>query len=190
MTRRAAWDGVRALRLLVFAVTATCLALLSHRLAGGASPAWAPTVLACALPGAAGAVLTRRRRGPLEILVVLAAVQVAMHVVFDCSASAMPSMSSAGGGSMSPGAGLLMPAAHTVAVGGTALLLARGEAALHAVLDVLAWLRRGARPMPGAPAPVPVVGRRAWSMTVAPAGLQPGLVAAADVVRRGPPSLV
>jgi len=200
------WDGVRAVRLTAFAVAATCLALGSHVLAGGALPALVPTLLACLLPGAAGALLTRRRRGPLEILVVLGAVQLAMHEVFAAVATspastgsgmAMPadgpmaSMGSMPVGSWGAGPGggaLVMPGAHLAATVATAALLTWGEHALHTLVQVLALVCRGCGWTVPVAVPRPVAVRRLRPVPVEPSGPRLGLVAAAGVIRRGPPT--
>jgi hypothetical protein len=196
------WDAVRVLRLVAFAVTATCLALGSHLLAGGMLPAVVPGVLACVLPGVAGALLTRRRRGPVEILVVLSAVQLAMHEVFSttaampgsadpaCSMTAMAMTASPGasaGGPAAVGGGVLMVAAHAIAVVITAVVLARGECALDALLTVLARMRRGCRRGLGSLPQLPVLDGPTWSVAAVPQGMRLGLVASAAVARRGPP---
>jgi hypothetical protein len=198
------WDGVRALRPAAFAVAATCLALGSHVLAGGGVPALAPTLLACLLPGAAGALLTRRRRGPLEILVVLGAVQLTMHEVFaaagvspartgsgaampaDCPMASMGSMS-VGSGDAGSGGAWLMLGAHLGATVATAVLLAWGEHVLHTLVQVLAQVRRGSRWTVSVAAPRPVAARPLRPVSVTPSVPRLGLVAVAGVARRGPP---
>ena len=207
MVRRVTgWDGVRALRLAVFSVAATCLALGSHLLAGGALPALVPTLLACLLPAAAGVVLTRRRRGSLDILVVLGLVQLAMHEVFVAgdphpgtagSGAAMPAdclmgpLGFAGQTAMgASGAALVMVGVHLAATIITAGLLARGEQALHVLMPLVDWMRRGTRVSVAPARSVPVLMRSVRQVTVPPSVPRLGLVAIAAVARRGPPTPV
>jgi hypothetical protein len=185
------WDGVRALRLTAFAVAATCLALGSHVIAGGRVPGALPTLVACAFPGIAGAVLTRRRRGPVDILVVLGVVQLAMHEVF-----AAPGEPTHAAGAMPPHCqgvgcgGAVMLLAHLVATVATAALLARGEQVVHVLMPLVDWMRRGAGWTARVVRPLPVAGRQTRPVTAVPTVPRLGLVAVADVARRGPPTLV
>jgi hypothetical protein len=196
-------DGVRAVRLAAFAVAATCLALGSHVLAGGGLPAWAPLLVACLLPGAAGVLLTRRRRGLLDIFVMFGGVQLAMHEVFAAAATSRGRAGSGGGmsgdcpmTSLAPvgqgtagsgGGGLVMLAAHLAATVATAALLAWGEHVLGALVRALALVHRGSRWMASAAAPRPVAVRLPRPVIAGPPVSGLGLVAMGGVVRRGPP---
>jgi hypothetical protein len=187
--------GVRAARLAAFSVTAMVLALGAHVLAGGPPPALLPTVAAVALPALAAGPLTRRRRGLLEIAVVLGAVQLALHEVFAAAATgplhatghvhAMGHADAATG--LTGHSSLTMTGAHVVAVALTAALLTRGERLWHLLVTwwrVLPRLVRDAVGLLPVPAPAPMV------PVVRPAGSFPSYRAAGCVVRRGPPPRV
>jgi len=185
------------LRLSVFSVIATVLALGSHVLAGGAPPALPATAVAVLLTLVTAAGLARRARGAIGLGVPLAALQLVLHEIFMSAAGPVTgSITAATSASVAgPPAGhvhdnggagsVAMLLAHGAAVLVTALLLARGERLLGLLLD---WLR----PVP-APCAVPdpppffrVPGRPVVAAAVA---LRPAvLLAAAPAVRRGPPA--
>lgn len=176
---------MRALRLAAFSTAATVLALGAHVLAGGAPPSVWSTVPAVGLPAAAAAVLSRRRRGALELVVVLGAVQLVLHELFTVCASTPgpaaphhhPQVTSAGESSW-------MLAAHAGAVIVTAVLLARGDQMLcllqtwwNALPTVVRGLPRPA--VPFRPRPAVPLGPPLHELPCRRAGT--------SVVRRGPP---
>ncbi|MEV7808079.1 MFS transporter [Microbispora sp. NPDC088329] len=124
------------------AFTAVCLGLgvVAHLFGGGAV---APGALALGLPAvfAAALPLTGRERTLRTILPLLAALQVALHVLFALSSPSsawhvLAGHAMAGHTHATPSFGMLL--AHGWAVALTALWLARGEAALWALLRRLA----------------------------------------------------
>ena len=188
VTGGAAAGGVRALRLTAFCAAATALAVGAHLAGGGMPPDAVATALASLLAAAAGWVLTRRRRGLLDILAVLAAVQVVTHELFATAPTAsLPGMPMAGM-PMGGAGGAVMLAAHALAVAVTAVLLARGERLVHDLTAVLAWVRGGAHRLrhgDAVPAvPVPGVLR---GPVVAVRPQLSVLVVRHIVERRGPP---
>jgi hypothetical protein len=184
-------DAVRAARLLGFATAATVIALGGHLLAGGVPAGPVATGCAVAVSGLAAAALTRRgavRR--VEVVVVLGAVQLVLHEIF--AASGGHGADPVGHGADPVGhvghsghpSGLAMSLAHAAAVLVTGGLLAHGDRLLQLIRG---WLRRvpspsALRPVPVRPDPWrPVTGRR-------PVRPLPSLLAAAPLVRRGPPA--
>jgi hypothetical protein len=177
-------DGARVLRLYVFSVIATVLALGSHVLAGGAPPELPVTAVAVLLTLVTAAGLSRRARGPIGLGLPLAALQLVLHEIF-MSAAGQPAGHPAGHLHDAGGASIAMVSAHAAAVLVTALLLARGERLLDLVLG---WLR---------PVPAPAVGQDpppsfrspGRPVVAAAVALRPALLlAAAPAVRRGPPA--
>jgi hypothetical protein len=140
----------------LLAVSAAALSVTAHRLADGGLPDPAMTVLLTGLFGWTATALTRRARGTVATVTLLGAAQLVMHLLLTTLAGhhdmyAMPGST-----------GLGMVSAHAVATVLTALLLARADATLLAVLAALrAFLPRlfSALPVPAAPAPVPVRAR-------------------------------
>nr|WP_189181618.1 MFS transporter [Microbispora rosea] len=174
------------------AFTAVCLGLgvLAHLLSGGTV---APGVLALGLPAVftVALPLSGRERTLRAILPLLAVLQVALHVLFALT-SPSPSPSTvrfvaghflAGHTHAGPGLGMLL--AHGWAVVLTALWLARGEAALWALLRRLAvrLTRIAADPAPPvfAPPASPHPDEPRMPRSVAPRHC---------VTRRGPPRLL
>jgi hypothetical protein len=138
--------ALRVLRGGLLAVTSASLAVAAHAVAGGGLPDTGLTLLLTAGVGAAGVALADRRRGPLAILLALAASHLGMHLVL---ALAMP------GEPLVPGGSMLL--AHLAGVAVAGLLLTRAEAAIFAVLAAVARLlpRPPHRPLPPVdPAPL------------------------------------
>jgi hypothetical protein len=181
-----AWraDGARVLRLCVFSVIATVLALGSHVLAGGAPPELPVTAVTVLLTLLTAAGLSRRARGPIGLGVPLAALQLVLHEILTSAAGPVAGQP-AGHVHDTGSAGIAMALAHAAAVLVTALLLARGERLLGLVLG---WLRPV--PAPGAVQEPPPVFRTPGRPVVAAAvALRSAvLLAAAPAVRRGPPA--
>ncbi|MEV4167937.1 MFS transporter [Nonomuraea sp. NPDC049709] len=126
----------RLARTAVFAVVCLGLGVAAHLLGGASVPAPA-MVAASGLAFAAAYPLAGRERSLAVILPLLAGVQVVLHLLFSLSHAASPRMPASHLHSgLVPGLGMLV--AHGLAVGLTALWLARGEAALWALLRRLA----------------------------------------------------
>ncbi|MDH2429502.1 MFS transporter [Sphaerisporangium sp. TRM90804] len=132
---------LRLVRASAFAVVCVTLAVLGHRVAGGAGPPEWATTAGVAGVALAAACMAGRERSPQTIIGSLAGAQVALHQLFD--------LSSGGGGSVLSlhpahaeglGAGIGMIVAHLTATLLTGWWLARGESALWSVLR-----RAGAR---------------------------------------------
>jgi hypothetical protein len=137
----------RLARAAVFAVVCLGLSVAAHRLAGGSvTPPVAVLGLVLAFGAAAG--VSGRERSLAVILPLLVGMQAALHVLFSLShapavhevlghahgalghtPAGMDGMAASG---LAPGLGMLV--AHGWAAGLTALWLARGEAALWALL--------------------------------------------------------
>jgi hypothetical protein len=161
----------------LLAVSAAALSVTAHRLADGGLPDPAMTVLLSGLFGWTATALARKARGPVATLALLGAAQLVMHLLLTTLAGhhdvyAMPGST-----------GLGMLTAHAVATVLTALLLARADATL---LALLAALRRILPRLPGV-LPVPVT---AAAPIPAPSGAPSHLVGV-DLRRihgrRGPP---
>lgn len=176
-------DGVRALRLAVFSIAATVLALGAHVLGGGEPPALLTTGAAVLLPAAAAVALSRRRRRLVEIVVVLGAVQLLLHEIFAAGPSAGPGHSGhVGHVGHSPHP--WMPVTHVLAVLLTGLLLAHGERVLGLLLT---WWRSVPTVWRAHVVPVVVARRPVLPVAVRVRPAPPSLRACAPVVRRGPP---
>ncbi|MFD9891600.1 hypothetical protein ACFWY9_19865 [Amycolatopsis sp. NPDC059027] len=135
----------------MLAVSSAALAVTAHALADGGVPDAALTLLLTGLIGWTATALAGKARGPLATIALLGSGQLVMHLVLTTLAGhAMPDA----------GAGLTMTAAHAVATVLTALLLARADAMLLAVLSALRAvlpLLLGTLPVPAAaPVPLPV----------------------------------
>lgn len=142
-----------ATRGVLLAVCAAALSVTAHRLADGGLPDPAMTALLTGLFGWTATALTRKARGTVATVTLLGAAQLVMHLLLTTLAGhhdmyAMPGST-----------GLGMVTAHAVATVLTALLLARADATLLALLAALrAFLPRlfSSLPVPAAPALVPV----------------------------------
>ncbi|WP_431930091.1 MFS transporter [Nonomuraea jabiensis] len=119
----------RLVRAMVFAVVCCGLGALAHLLGGGSVPAPA-AAMAFSISFAAAVPVTGRERGTKAILPLLAGAQVVLHLLFSTTPVALAA------GHLHPGlvpdVGMLI--AHGLATVMTALWLARGEAALWALL--------------------------------------------------------
>lgn len=149
----------RLVRATAFAVVCAGLGVFAHIVAGGT------VSLGSAMTGftasfAAGALVSGRERGPAAVLALLTTLQVALHLLFslahtvstpDLASPALAGGSHAHAGLL-PGLGMLVM--HGWAVGLTALWLARGEAALWALVRRIG-VRLGLR-LPLAPGPIVV----------------------------------
>lgn len=166
-----------ATRGVLLAVSAGTLSVTAHRLADGGLPDPAMTALLTALFGWTATALTRRARGPVATITLLGAAQLVMHLLLTTLAGHHDMYAM-------PGTGLGMVTAHAVATVLTALLLARADATLLAVLGALrAILPRLLTPLPvpsAAPALVP-------TRTAAPGHLV-GVHLRRIHGRRGPPA--
>lgn len=178
------WRSARAGALTLVTVV---LAAGAHASAGGSLPSlW--VLLALTLPtfGAAFALAGRRPSTPIT-LVALAASQFLLHQGFAALAGEGCSthhvvVTACASTPHAHGSGVGMLAAHVLATAVTGILLARGEQALFALADRLAWrlpaLQRVSLPvLPRLPRPVE---RR----------VRPRLVDAVVPVRRGPPPVL
>ncbi|MGR6913412.1 MFS transporter [[Actinomadura] parvosata] len=126
----------RLARTAVFAVVCLGLGVVAHVLGGASVPAPA-MVAALGLAFAAAYPLSGRERSFAVILPLLAGLQVALHLLFSLSHAASPqALAGHLHSGLVPGLGMLV--AHGLAVGMTALWLARGEAALWSLLRRLA----------------------------------------------------
>ncbi|MEV5888133.1 MFS transporter [Nonomuraea fuscirosea] len=126
----------RLARTAVFAVVCLGLGVAAHVLGGSSVPAPA-MVVALGLAFGAAYPLAGRERSLTLILPLLAGLQALLHLLFSLSHTVSPEAPALHLHSgLVPGLGML--AAHGWAVGLTALWLARGEAALWALLRRLA----------------------------------------------------
>ncbi|MEV0613516.1 MFS transporter [Nonomuraea sp. NPDC050404] len=126
----------RLARTAVFAVVCLGLGVAAH-LVGGASVPAPAMVAALGLAFAGAYPLAGRERSLAVILPLLAGLQVVLHLLFSLSHTASPqALAIHLHSGLVPGLGMLV--AHGWAVGLTALWLARGEAALWALLRRLA----------------------------------------------------
>jgi len=170
---------VRALRVLVLATVTVLLAAAAHALGGGGRPG-ASAILLAVPPVALGALaLTRRRCGAARIGLALLGAQTALHVhfhVLPAAAHGAPRIAPGGHCASAPGirgaaglghasgatgaspdlwAGIVpapgMLAFHALATLATALLLARGEKLLWALVDRIAPALPGRPARPVAP---------------------------------------
>jgi hypothetical protein len=119
VTRRPA--PARALRGALLAVSSTTLAVTAHGVAGGGWPEMLPVLPLSVLLAYVGVSLAERWRSRWTVVGVLAATELAQHVL----------LSVIHGGSMFPPG--LMTAAHLVSLLLTAVLVAKADAAVVAV---------------------------------------------------------
>lgn len=122
--------ALRVLRGAVLAVTSAALAVAAHTAGGGMPPDTGLTVLLTLGVGAVGVALAGRRRSTGAILAVLAAAQLATHVILALGEMGMPSHENE----------LVMPAAHALAVLASAVLLGHADDAVFLAAAVLAML--------------------------------------------------
>lgn len=172
MTTRPA--PTRLARAVLLAVTSAALSVTAHGAAGGSVTEFAPALPLTLLVAFAGTALAERGRRPWTILATLGAAQVGQHALLNLGHHAADG----------PGLGFsptAMTAAHVVAALLTGLLLARADAALHAVAGAVARL------LPPPLTPVASAGAL-WSPTpsAAPSALV-GVVMRRVHGRRGPP---
>ncbi|SEP53844.1 hypothetical protein SAMN04489732_13225 [Amycolatopsis saalfeldensis] len=137
----------------LLAVSSGTLAVTAHAVAGGGVPDPALTLLLTGLLGWTATAVAGKARGPVATVVVLGAGQLVMHLVLTVlAAHEMPPATGWSGG-------WAMTASHAVATVLTALLLARADRMLLAVLHVVrAFLPLLTRALPvpaAAPAPIP-----------------------------------
>jgi hypothetical protein len=157
----------RRFRAVTFAAIATQLAALGHLAGGGGTPDAAVLLVGGATIGAIATGLTSRRRGWSSIFGVLLACQLAFHLLFSVDVHAM----AGGAHPVLPVDDLLMLSFHLLAAAVSALVLARGEAALFGLFAALRrfvllgsraivvdlppqWVSRGAGPSSPRPAGV------------------------------------
>lgn len=165
------WRGLRAG---VFAVVAALLAAAGHAVGGGEFPDAAALLSTTTVLGGTVTGLARRRRTAGGIFAVLLASQVAFHLVFTVTEHQHHALDLA-----------RMTAFHVVAAGLAALVLARGESALFALLS---FLGRVAPTLPGG-APQPAVPGRVRRRFDAGTPVIRG-VDLRSISRRGPPLVV
>ncbi|MFE3174549.1 hypothetical protein ACFXPA_44270 [Amycolatopsis sp. NPDC059090] len=130
----------------LLALSSASLAVTAHAAADGGLPDPALTLLLTGLLGWTATALAGRARGPLATIAVLGGGQLVMHLVLTTLGGHDPS-----GAAAAPD-GWAMTAAHAVATLLTALVLARADAMLLAVLRVV----RVILPLLIRPLPVPV----------------------------------
>jgi hypothetical protein len=157
----------------VLAVTSAALAVLAHTAAGGTLPDTGLTVLLTVGVAAVGVTLASRRRSTAAVLAVLAAAQLASHVLLSVDAM---------GGMPSHGDGLPMLGAHALAVLVSAVVLARADDAVFLVAAVLAMLLPVLAVPPPPEAPVRIRRR------LRPADRQVTVLLRRSHARRGPPA--
>jgi hypothetical protein len=168
---------IRGLRALVFAVACVAVTAALHFAAGGALISFGAFTAAIAAVAGPAYCLGGRRRGMGVLAVACALAQSGLHVWFI--------LASGHAQHVVPGPAMIL--VHALAMGVTAMWLARGDAALAAFLDLLIlafgpglWLRLLAADGPVLP-PLPLA-RFAD-------GVRPRLALLASAVpRRGPPA--
>lgn len=169
----------RMLRSAAFAVVATALAAIGHMTGGGRPPD-----AALLLVGAGGVTLictglTTRRRSLPEIVGLLAACQLAFHLLF--SLDVHRHVDTVTGWTFLPAAPLPMLAVHLVATALSGLVLAKGESALFRLFAVL----RRAVMLITSPAAIDV--SPSWTPVPATSGVRPTGALLSTSPRRGPP---
>ncbi|GAA3155129.1 hypothetical protein GCM10010466_52600 [Planomonospora alba] len=170
---------LRLARAAVFAVVCLGLSVAAHLFAGG-RVSGAGALGGLALAFAAAAALSGRERTPAVIVPLLAGLQAAGHVVFSLTGGAAPAAAPHTHSGLLPALGML--AMHGWAAVLVSLWLARGEAALWALLRRLPVRLRRVLRVHAVPEPVPFFAVRAAE----PRALRPALLRHA-VRRRGPP---
>ncbi|WP_447005024.1 hypothetical protein ACRAKI_00230 [Saccharothrix isguenensis] len=131
MTRRPA--PTRFARAVLLAVTSAALSVAAHGAAGGSVTEFAPALPLTLLVAFAGASIAERGRRPWTILVTLGVAQLGQHALLNLGHHTADG----------PGIGfspVVMTAAHVVAALLTGLLLARADAALHALVGAVSRL--------------------------------------------------
>ncbi|MET8987130.1 MFS transporter [Nonomuraea wenchangensis] len=125
----------RLLRTTAFAVVCCGLSAFAHLLGGGRVTALM-AVAALMVSFVAAMPATGRERGGTAVFLLLAGVQVGLHLLFSFAPPVLPVLSGVPGGhahsGLVPGVGMLV--SHGLATVMTALWLARGEAVLWALL--------------------------------------------------------
>ncbi|WP_367133780.1 hypothetical protein [Saccharothrix sp. HUAS TT1] len=172
MTSRPA--PTRLARAALLAVTSAALSVAAHGAAGGSITEFAPALPLTLLVAFAGTAVAERGRRPWTTLATLGVAQVGQHALLNLGHHTADG----------PGLGFdptAMTAAHVVAALLTGLLLARADAALHALVGVVTRLA------PPPLTPVTPVGAL-WVLTPAPSADTPVDVLLRRVHgRRGPP---
>ncbi|WP_154676365.1 hypothetical protein [Amycolatopsis benzoatilytica] len=162
----------------LLALSSASLAVTAHAAADGGLPDPALTLLLTGLLGWTATALAGRARGRLGTVAVLGAGQLVMHLVLTTLAGHHPS-----GAATAPN-GWAMTAAHAVATVLTALVLARADAMLLAVLRVLRMILPLLVPAVPVPVGAPLVARRRPDSAVPLTQLELRRVRG----RRGPPA--
>ncbi|MEU4442559.1 hypothetical protein AB0K14_01305 [Actinosynnema sp. NPDC050801] len=172
MTSRPA--PTRLARAVLLATTSAALSVAAHGAAGGSVTEFAPALPLTLLVAFAGTALADRGRRPWTILGTLGAAQLGQHALLGLGHHAADG----------PGLGFsptAMTVAHVVAALLTGLLLARADAALHALVGAVTRL------LPPPATPVVPAGAL-WALAPAPAVDTPVDVLLRRVHgRRGPP---
>jgi len=170
---------LRAVRGATLAIASALLAGTAHVAAGGSAPDGALATLLTLVAAAAGTALADRRRGPLALLAAVGTTQMLLHLLLEGLGT------HAAGAAAFPVHTPAMTAAHALAAGITALLLAGADSAVFTV--AAGWRRIVAvvplrMPSPLAPARRPV---RPVTPAEVPAPLR--VLLATLLRRRGPP---
>lgn len=162
----------------MLAVTSATLAVTAHAVAGGGLPDAGITVLLTLGVAGLGVALADRRRRTTSILAVLAAAQLATHVLL--SVGSPMGMSTDMSMDMSPA----MLCAHVVAVLLSALLLAGADGAVFAFAAALAMLLPTVCALPPVPdAPVAI------RLRAMPRDRAASILLCRAHARRGPPAV-
>lgn len=171
----------RLLRSAAFSAVATQLAAIGHQLGGGGRPDIAILLIGGATVGAFSIGLSHAQRRWRSILAMMAASQVAFHLLFTVEAHVGSDAPMAGSHSFLPPDALRMLVFHLIAASLAAILLATGDAA---VFGLFAALRRAMRILPThTPAD-----RRLPACAFTPVcRLRPGGALLSISPRRGPP---
>jgi hypothetical protein len=165
----------RVVRGVSLAVTSATLADAAHAVGGGMVPDFGLTLLLTVGVAAVGVALADRRRSLGVILLTLGAAQVATHVLLSLASDASDGMSS---GAVAP---VPMTAAHAAAVVLTAVLLAKADAVVFGLAQVLARL------LPRLLVGPPATGRLAVPRRVVVVDRRVAVLLRLASPRRGPP---
>jgi len=167
----------RLLRSTAFSGIATALAALGHVLGGGEGPDVAVLMVGGAAVAGLCMGLSARRRTFSTILGLLAASQLTFHALFSIDVHAMARHSS-----MLPNHPGRMLAFHLLAIALSALVLAKGDAALFGLFGALRRAVRLVRPPSGIDLPP------GWTAAVADFSVEPAGALLSTSPGRGPPA--
>jgi len=168
----------RLLRSMAFSGIATALAALGHVVGGGEGPDVAVLVVGGAAVAGLCMGLSARRRTFSTILALLAASQLTFHALFSIDVHAMARHSS-----MLPNHPGRMLAFHLLAIALSALVLAKGDAALFGLFGALRRTVRLVLPPSGIDLPP------GWTAALADFSVEPaGALLLSTSPGRGPPA--